>query len=90
MPDFSMLIGLVAVSTGAGVIFAAFSGAYFFGKTRARRETLEEDIGLQLLSRVTRVEEIVVAIAREMERVSEHQRFTMRLLSESQKELPKP
>jgi hypothetical protein len=79
--DLGVIIGLISVSAGVGVLFAAFSGAYFFGKSRAQRE-LEVRIDPELLARVARIEQIVEATSFEIERISEGQRFTTKLLSE--------
>ncbi|MDQ6690709.1 MAG: hypothetical protein M3Z18_09390 [Gemmatimonadota bacterium] len=82
MPDLGILIGFIVVSTGAGVVFAAFAGAYFFGKSRAQNETLKSGADPELLARLARVEQIVESTAIEIERISEGQRFTTKLLSE--------
>jgi high-affinity K+ transport system ATPase subunit B len=80
--DLGIVIGFIATLTGAGVIFAAFAGAYFFGKSRAQHETLRPASDPELLARLARVEQIVEATAIEIERISEGQRFTTRLLGE--------
>jgi hypothetical protein len=54
-------------------------------KKAAREEgmrSLRESADPELLARVSRVEQIVEATAIEIERISEGQRFTTRLLSE--------
>jgi hypothetical protein len=79
--DLGVIIGLISVSAGVGILFAAFSGAYFFGKSRAQRE-LEVRIDPELTARVARIEQIVEATSVEIERISEGQRFTTKLLSE--------
>jgi hypothetical protein len=79
--DLGIIIGFISVSTGAGIIFAAFAGAYFFGKTRAQKE-IETRADPELVARIARIEQIVEATAFEIERISEGQRFTTKLLSE--------
>jgi hypothetical protein len=80
--DLGVVIGLIATLTGAGVIFAAFAGAYFFGKSRAESQNLQAARDPELLERLARVEQIVEATAIEIERISEGQRFTTKLLGE--------
>ena len=57
-------------------------GAYFFGKSRGQNEALGAGRDPEVLNRIARVEQIVEATAVEIERISEGQRFTTRLLSE--------
>lgn len=77
------VIGLISVSAGILVLFGAFAGAYFFGKTRAQSETLKaSSADPELLARLARMEQIVESTAIEIERISEGQRFTTRLLGE--------
>jgi peptidoglycan hydrolase-like protein with peptidoglycan-binding domain len=64
------------------VLLGAFAGAYFFGKSRAQSETLKASSDPELLARLARVEQIVETTAIEIERISEGQRFTTRLLGE--------
>jgi high-affinity K+ transport system ATPase subunit B len=80
--DLGVVIGLLATLAGIGVLFAAFAGAYFFGKSRAQHETLKAARDPELVERITRIEQIVEATAIEIERISEGQRFTTRLLGE--------
>lgn len=80
--DLGIVIALIGVLSGVGVLAGAFAGAYFFGKSRAQKETLQGGSNPELLARVARVEQIVEATAIEIERISEGQRFTTRLLSE--------
>jgi high-affinity K+ transport system ATPase subunit B len=84
MEQFNLgeVIGLVSVLAGVTVLFVAFAGAYFFGKARAQSEALKSSSDPQLLARLTRVEQIVETTAIEIERISEGQRFTTRLLGE--------
>jgi len=81
--DLGIIIGFITVSTGAGIIFAAFAGAYFFGKSRAEKESLTAAADPELLERIARIEQIVEATAFEIERISEGQRFTTKMLSET-------
>ena len=77
------VIGLISVSAGVLVLFGAFVGAYFFGKARAQSETLKaSSADPELLARLARMEQIVESTAIEIERISEGQRFTTRLLGE--------
>jgi hypothetical protein len=81
--DLGIVIALIGVLSGVGVLAGAFAGAYFFGKSRAQKEKmLNGATDPELLARFARVERIVEATAIEIERISEGQRFTTRLLSE--------
>ena len=85
--DLGALIALISVLSGIAILAGAFAGAYFFGKSRGQRDILTAARDPELLARISRVEQIVEATAIEIERISEGQRFTTRLLSE-RKELP--
>ncbi|MEO8909732.1 MAG: hypothetical protein ABI408_05835 [Gemmatimonadaceae bacterium] len=82
--DFNLgeVIGLVSVLTGVTVLFGAFASAYFFGKSRAQSEKLKATSDPELVARLARAEQIVESTAIEIERISEGQRFTTRLLGE--------
>jgi hypothetical protein len=80
--DIGIFIALIGVLSGVGVLAGAFAGAYFFGKSRAQRETLSAGRDPELIARIARVEQIVESTAIEIERISEGQRFTTRLLSD--------
>jgi hypothetical protein len=80
--DLGIVIAFIGVLSGVGVLAGAFAGAYFFGKSRAQRETLHAGRDPELMARLARVEQIVESTAIEIERISEGQRFTTRLLSE--------
>jgi hypothetical protein len=80
--DLGIVIAFIGVLSGVGVLAGAFAGAYFFGKSRAQRETLHAGRDPELMARLARVEQIVESTAIEIERISEAQRFTTRLLSE--------
>jgi hypothetical protein len=80
--DLGVVIALIGVLSGVGILAGAFAGAYFFGKSRGQRETLTPSRDPELTARLTRVEQIVEATAIEIERISEGQRFTTKLLSE--------
>ena len=80
--DLGIFIALIGLLAGIGVLAGAFAGAYFFGKSRAKKETLGSGRDPELVARLTRVEQIVESTAIEIERISEGQRFTTRLLSE--------
>jgi len=80
--DIGIFIALIGVLSGVGVLAGAFAGAYFFGKSRGERETLSSGRDPELMARIARVEQIVESTAIEIERISEGQRFTTRLLSE--------
>jgi hypothetical protein len=82
--DLGALIALISVVSGIGILAGAFAGAYFFGKSRGQRENLNLAKDPELLARISRVEQIVEATAVEIERISEGQRFTTRLLHERQ------
>jgi hypothetical protein len=80
--DLGIVIAFIGVLSGVGVLAGAFAGAYFFGKSRAQKETLHAGRDPELMARLARVEHIVESTAIEIERISEGQRFTTRLLSE--------
>ncbi len=80
--DLGIFIALIGVLSGVGVLAGAFAGAYFFGKSRGQRESLKAGTDPELAARLARVEHIVESTAIEIERISEGQRFTTRLLSE--------
>lgn len=80
--DLGAFIALIGVLSGVGVLAGAFAGAYFFGKSRGQRDTLNAARDPELVARLARVEQIVESTAIEIERISEGQRFTTRLLSE--------
>lgn len=80
--DLGIVIAFIGVLSGVGVLAGAFAGAYFFGKSRAQRETLDAGRDPELMARLARVEQIVESTAIEIERISEGQRYTTRLLSE--------
>ena len=80
--DLGALIALIGVVSGVVVLGGAFAGAYFFGKSKGQRETLHTGRDPEVMARLARVEQIVESTAIEIERISEGQRFTTRLLSE--------
>ena len=80
--DLGALIALIGVVSGMAVLAGAFAGAYFFGKSRGQKETLQAGRDPELVARMARVEQIVESTAIEIERISEGQRFTTRLLSD--------
>jgi hypothetical protein len=80
--DLGIVIALIGVLSGVGILAGAFAGAYFFGKSRAQKETLRGGNDPELLARLARVEQIVESTAIEIERISEGQRFTTKLLSD--------
>lgn len=80
--DLGVVIALIGVLSGVGVLAGAFAGAYFFGKSRGQRESFVATKDPELMARLNRVEQIVEATAIEIERISEGQRFTTKLLSE--------
>ena len=79
--DLGAIIALTGLLAGIGILAGAFAGAYFFGKSNGR-ESLGGGRDPELAARLARVEQIVEATAVEIERISEGQRFTTRLLSE--------
>ncbi|HWL39525.1 MAG TPA: hypothetical protein VNO75_04740 [Gemmatimonadaceae bacterium] len=80
--DVGVWIGLISVVGGFSVLAAGFAGAYFIGKSRAQNETIRSGRDPELVARLARVEQIVESTALEVERISEGQRFTTKLLSE--------
>ncbi len=80
--DLGIIIALIGVLSGVGILAGAFMGAYFYGKSKAQKDSLGAGSDPEMLARIARVEQIVEATAFEIERISEGQRFTTRLLSE--------
>lgn len=80
--DLGAVIALVSVVTGVGILAAAFAGAYFMGKSRGQQETIRSGRDPEVAQRLARVEQVVEATALEIERISEGQRFTTKLLSD--------
>ena len=81
--ELGVLIPLIGLLASIGILAGAFAGAYFFGKSRAPRDALRAGSDPELLARIARIEQIVEATSIEIERISEGQRFTTKLLSES-------
>jgi hypothetical protein len=79
--DIGIFIGLISVVSGIAVVAVAFFGAYLFGKSRGH-EPVGSGRDPELMARISRIEQTVEATAVEIERISEGQRFTTRLLSE--------
>jgi hypothetical protein len=80
--DLGIVIAFIGVVSGVCVLAGAFAGAYFFGKSKGQGETLRTGRDPEVMARLARVEQIVESTAIEIERISEGQRFTTRLLSE--------
>jgi hypothetical protein len=80
--DLGVILALTGLLAGIGILAGAFAGAYFFGKSRGQRDALGAGRDPELLARMARIEQIVEATSIEIERISEGQRFTTRLLSE--------
>ena len=81
--NVGIYIALIGLLASIGILAGAFAGAYFFGKSRAQRDTLNVARDPELLARITRIEQIVESTSIEIERITEGQRFTTKLLSES-------
>jgi hypothetical protein len=80
--DLGVIIALIGVISGVLVLAGAFAGAYFYGKSKGQRESVTTGRDPELMARMSRVEQIVESTAIEIERISEGQRFTTKLLSE--------
>ena len=80
--DLGAIIALTGLVSGIGILAGAFAGAYFFGKSKGQKESLGSGRDPELAARMARVEQIVEATAVEIERISEGQRFTTKLLAE--------
>jgi hypothetical protein len=80
--DLGAIIALSGLLASIGVLAGAFAGAYFFGKSRGQRDALSMSSDPELMARVARIEQIVETTAIEIERITEGQRFTTKLLSE--------
>ncbi len=82
--DVGVYIALIGLLASIGILAGAFAGAYFFGKSRAQRDMMSAGSDPELLARITRIEQIVESTSIEIERITEGQRFTTKLLSERQ------
>jgi hypothetical protein len=80
--DLGEIIALIGLLAGVGILAGAFAGAYFFGKSRGQRDTLNAGKDPELLARIARIEQIVESTSIEIERITEGQRFTTKLLSD--------
>ena len=80
--DVGIYIALIGLLASIGILAGAFAGAYFFGKSRAQRDTLNVARDPELLARIARIEQIVESTSIEIERITEGQRFNTKLLSE--------
>ena len=81
--DVGVYIALIGLLASISILAGAFAGAYFFGKSRGQREALRTGSDPELLARIARIEQIVETTSIEIERISEGQRFTTKLLSET-------
>lgn len=81
--DLGVLIPLIGLLASVGILAGAFAGAYLFGKSRGKSETLRASTDPELLRRIARIEQIVESTSIEIERITESQRFTTKLLSEA-------
>jgi hypothetical protein len=80
--NVGIYIALIGLLAGIAILAGAFAGAYFFGKSRAQSNPLNAGSDPELLARIARIEQIVESTSIEIERISEGQRFTTRLLAE--------
>lgn len=78
MSDNEMLVAVASILSSM-ITIVAVASAFAWRNRRARRDA-ELPAGIE--ERLTRIEQGVDAIAIEMERVSEGQRFTTRLLAD--------
>jgi hypothetical protein len=81
--DVGVYIALIGLLASISILAGAFAGAYFFGKSRGQRATLRTGSDPELLARIARIEQIVETTSIEIERISEGQRFTTKLLAET-------
>lgn len=80
--DLGVIIALIGLLAGVGILAGTLAGAYFFGKSRGQRDTLNAGKDPELLARIARIEQIVESTSIEIERITEGQRFTTKLLSD--------
>ena len=74
---------VIAVGLFATVAVTVVSIAHAYVRTlEARKKTRQSDLSPDIQDRMSRIEQAVDAIAIEVERMSEGQRFTTRLLAE--------
>ena len=89
MDDGSMalLIGLLGTVLGFLLFGAALAGAWILGRARGQRDAASARdrpavVGPDVVRQIARVEQLVVDLGVEVERISESQRFSARLLAE--------
>ncbi len=83
----ALLIGLLGTVLGFLIIGAALAGAWILGRARGQRDAAAardtSGVGAPDVTRqLARVEQLVVDMGVEIERLSESQRFSARLLAE--------
>jgi hypothetical protein len=82
MSRYEALVALAAIIFGTGS-FVGVTWAIAYAWAKSRRPSALGDAGVaRLEQRMERIEQAIDAVAVEVERVSEGQRFTTRLLSE--------
>jgi hypothetical protein len=86
MGPFEAVVAIAVMGSIALSIKAVVSGIVKFQENRLRYSTQTMDSATD--ARLERIEHAMDAIAIEVERISEGQRFTTRLLSEREKALP--
>jgi hypothetical protein len=77
MNPFEFIVAIVAITSGAGVLKAIINAIGGGGRRGAAPKQLES-----IDERLARIEQAVETMAVEIERISEGQRFTTKLLAE--------
>jgi heme exporter protein D len=81
MDDRAQVIALLGVCATVAISVVAVAQAYV-RSVEARRKAPRQELDSNVQDRMSRIEQAVDAIAIEVERMSEGQRFTTRLLAE--------
>jgi hypothetical protein len=84
MDRYTAIIAITSMILGT-ITLGTFVGAFVYLRTR-RKGGIDSGAAARIEERLTHIEQAIDAVAVEVERVSEAQRFTTRLLSERHKE----
>jgi hypothetical protein len=84
MDRYTAIIAITSMILGT-VMLGTLVGAFVYLRVR-RHKGIDVNAAARIEDRLTRIEQAVDAVAVEVERISEGQRFTTRLLSERPRE----
>ena len=82
MSKYEFALGMISVIMGSTTVMVAIASWFTYRAKRLKYETQPAD--LRLDQRLSHIETAVESIATEVERISEGQRFTSKLLAERQ------